>query len=476
MKRGPWLAAAVLAPRLLVFFFNENLGGDAIARTLLAHRWLESPHLMTTFSDGPRQFGPLHLYLLALAEFLWPSLLHAGRALSLVAAVLTAWPLYALSKRRFGSQAATFAVLGFAFWGLHIQCSTTSASEALNLLFVMSAVAFFDLERWGAAVLMLNLACATRFDSWLLVPLLAAAEGWRTRKASSALVFGAAASAFAVAWLIGNQWGEGDAFFPLRFIDQFHRQWWPREASAWGECVYRLICLGFWPGAALLLLTPPFAVTGAWRLHRAWVDRPELRWLVLLILVPVGLYAFRGGVTASFAPLARFTMKEVLLLLPFAGWGLASVRPKWAWGGVLFAAMWSAMLGAFCFQPDTRWSFTLRSIAPISRLESSLRVTTDWLAQHASGLLVVDEDPLGFDDLPISYFSGRSFADQLRRRYEHYDSALGVSIPRWLVLFDGGRMVRDGEVTVIDPERVEYRGQRFELRHSASVRVYERAY
>lgn len=474
MKRGAWLAVAVLAPRMLVFFFNENLGGDAIARTWLAHRWLESPHLMTTFSNGPKQFGPLHLYLLALAEFVWPSLLHAGRVLSLIAGALTAWPLYSLTARRFGVQAATFAVLGFAFWGLHIQCSTTSASEAVNLLFVMSAVALFDLERWWAAALMLNLACATRFDSWLLVPLLTAALAWRTRKWSGAIGFGAAASVFAAAWLIGNQLGEGDALFPLRFIDQFHREWWPREASAWGEWTYRIICLGFWPGAAVLMLTPTFAVAGALMLRKAWVDRPELRWLVVLIVIPVGLYAFRGTVTAGFAPLARFTMKEVLLLLPFAGWGLASMRPKWAWGGLLFAAIWSSLLGAFCFQPDTRWSFTLRSIAPTSRLESSLRLTTEWLSQHPSGLLVVDEDPLGFDDLPISYFSGRSFADQLRRRYEHYESALGGSIPRWLVLFPGGRMVRDGEVTVIDPEFVEYRRQRFQLRHSARVRVYER--
>jgi hypothetical protein len=474
MKRGLWLAAAVLAPRLLAFFINENLAGDAIARTWLAHRWLESPHLLTTFSDGAKQFGPLHLYLLAFAEALWPSLLHAGRLLSLLAGVLTAWPLYALTARRFGPSAATFAVLGFAFWGLHVQCSTTSASEALNLLFVMSAVALFDLERWWAAALMLNLACATRFDSWLLVPLLTAAEAWRTRSVGATVRFGAAASVFAALWLIGNQVGEGDALFPLRYIDQFHREWWPREAAAWGEGAYRLLCLGFWPGAALVMLTPVFAVAGAFALRRAWSERPELRSLVLLIVLPVVLYAMRGAVMASFAPLARFTMKEVLLLLPFAGWGLTSLRPRWAWASVAFAAAWCAALGAFCFQPDARWSFTLRSIAPTSRLESSLRVTTDWLQHHASGLLVVDEDPRGFDDLPVSYYSGLPFGDQLRRRYERYDEALGSAIPRWLALFDGGRMVRDGEVTLLDAEHVEYRGQRFQLHHSARVRVYER--
>ena len=73
MKRGGWLAVAVLAPRLVALFVNENLAGDAIARTWIAHRWLEAPQWMTSFDDGPMQFGPLHLYLLALAELIWPT-------------------------------------------------------------------------------------------------------------------------------------------------------------------------------------------------------------------------------------------------------------------------------------------------------------------------------------------------------------------------------------------------------------------
>ncbi len=463
------MALAVLAPRLIAFFLNENLGGDAIARTWLAHRWLSSPHVITHFFDGGMQFGPLHLYLLALAEVLWPSLLHAGRLVSLIAGALTAWPLCTLTARRFGERAATFAVLGFAFWGLHIQCSTTSASEALNLLFVMSAVTLFDSERRWTAALMLNLACATRYDSWLLVPLLVIAEFWRSRSANKAVTFGASASVFAVAWLIGNQVGEGDALYPIRFIDQFHRSWWPAEAAHWGEAVYRLICLSFWPGAAALTLFPVVAGPGCVALRRSWKEQPELRWVVALVVVPSLLYTVRGAVMSSFAPLARFTMKEVLLLLPFAGAALAAQRPRFAWSAIGLAAAWCIGLGAYCFEPGSRWSFTLRSIAATSRLEPELRLTTDWLAQHPEGLLVVDEDPWGFDDLTISYFSGRPFEQQLRRRYDGYEQALGTASPRWLALFEGGKL----EVTRVDESHVDYRGARFELRHAARVKVYE---
>ena len=482
MKRGWWLAAAVLVPRVVVLFLNENLAGDAIVRTWMAHRWLDAPHFMTSFDDGARQFGPLHLYLLAAAELIWPSLLHAGRVLSLLVGALTAWPLYAFTARRFGASAATFAVLGFAFWGLHVQCSTTAASEALNLLLVMSAVALFDLERrvgWWGAVLMLNLACATRYDSWLLVPLLAAAELWRTRHFGRAIAFGAASSVFAVFWLIGNQVGQGDALFPLKYIDQFHRDWWPSEARIWDEGPYRLICLFFWPGAAVLMLTPFFAVTGVVMARRSWAERPELRWLVVLIVAPVILYTLRSSVMGTFAPLARFTMKEVLFLLPFAGWGIdliAKRRPELAWGGVLLAAAWCAVLAAYCFEPNSRWSYTFRSVSATSRLEPSVRLSSDWLQTNAApkgGLMIADEDPREFNDLIITYFSGFGFGDQVRRRHDRYEEILGIRSPRWLMLFEGGKMMRTGEVIAIDPEQVEFRGKRFKLRHTARVQIYE---
>jgi Dolichyl-phosphate-mannose-protein mannosyltransferase len=479
MKRVFWLLLAVALPRVAVFFVNENLGGDAIARTWLAHRWLESPHLITSFDGGAKQFGPLHIYLLAWAEFVWPSILHAGRMISLVAGVLTAWPLFSFTRRRFGAHAATLAVLGLACWGLHVQCSTTSASEALNLLWVMSAIAAFDLAAedpragWWAA-LFLNLACATRYDSWLLVPLLAVAQWARTRRLWPSVAFGAAASVFAVSWLIGNFSARGDPLFPIKFIDQFHRDWWPSEAAIWGEGRYRAMCLLFWPGAALVMLTPAFALPGMAALGRLWREHRDLRWFAALIVVPAVLYGMRGAVFASFAPLARFTVKEVLLLLPLAGWWLSTRTPLLRWGAVCLAAAWCVGLGVFTFKPDAGQAYTLRSISPTSRLESSLRAPIDWLRGQGDGLLVVDEDPAGFDDLPITYFSALPFDQQVRRRFERYTEALGARVPRHLVLFEGGRLVGEGAVTVVSEREVTFRQRRFQERFvGRRVRIFE---
>ncbi len=470
MTRWWWLVAAVVLPRLVVFPFNENLAGDSIARTWLAHRWLERPHFIFGFDGGAKQFGPLHIYLLALAEWLYPSLLHAGRIVSLVAGSLTAWPLFVATRRWFGERAAVFSVLSFACWGVHVQCSTTSAGEALNLLLVMTAIATSSLGGGSGrgSALALTLACATRYDSWLLVPLLVAAE-WQRHGFSRAFRYGLVAASAPFVMLAGDLVARGAPFFSFRYIDAFHRAWWPGEAAMWGEALYRLGCALWWPAVAVVTLTPFIALPGFVGLRRAWSERRTLRWLVLLILVPTALYTARSALFASFVPLARFTLKELLLLLPFSGWVLSEVR--WRTPAIVIAAAWCLALASFSFAPDSRWSFSLRSISATSRLETALREQAQWLKD---GALVVDVDPRGYDDLQLSYFSAVPFEQQHRRRYEYYWQTAPNEPPRWLVLFDGGAMERAGEVEQLDETHVRHRAATYVLRQRGRSRLYER--
>lgn len=456
MSRRWWSLALVALPRLLVFGVNQNLGGDAIARVWLAHRWLEAPHVIGGFDQGAMQFGPLHIYLLAFAEWCWPSLLDAGRVVSLLAGVLTALPLFALTRRLFGEIAAQWACVGLAFWGLHVQCSTTAASEATSLLLVVVAV-----ERYAAWVgtrsreallgcaLALDLACATRYDAWLLVPMLVVASLVESRSWRVALGFGAASSAFAVGWLFGNLVDRGDPLFPFHFIDSFHRAWYPSEEAIWGKPFYRAMCLAFWPGAALLTLTPPLALAGMVGLVRAW-KAGTARWLVALVVVPTVMFAFRSAVLGSFSPLARFTVKELALLLPFM-WLGAQPLARWVGYRALVAAStvmavaWCAWLGLYCFRSTGTWQNTLRSISATSTLDVSVAKVTARLAPLAGdGVLVIDEDPRGFDDLIISYYSGFAYPSQARRRSPFFALRLGSGPTRALVRFEGGRLEREG--------------------------------
>ena len=465
MTRRSWLSVLVVAvPRLAVFPFNENLYGDAIARTWLAHVWLASPHLIGGFDQGALQFGPLHLYLLALAEWLWPSLLHAGRVVSLLSGIATVVPLERLSRRLFGERAASWAVFGFAFWGMHIQCSTTSASEAVNLLFVVWALERFSAWHENpdrraalmAAALLLNLACATRYDAWLLVPLLVLAVGLKARSLRTMAWFAALSGTFAVAWLCGNFLDRGTPFYPLTYIDDFHRQWFPSEEARWGPWRYRLMCLFFWPGSAVVTLTPLVALGGLWGLWRAW-HKGRGRWLVAIVVLPALAYTFRSAVLASFVPLSRFTVKEVALLLPFVWVGATDLFRRWprlerplvpAAGAALVG--FSLWLGAFTFRSDGRFENSLRPISPTSTNEQRLMTVARWLAERPdeSGSIVVDEDPSGYDDMIVSYYTGYPYERQARRRSPWFERRLAQAPPVFLVRWEGGRLEREGRLRI----------------------------
>jgi hypothetical protein len=492
MRRQWLLAALVAVPRLFVFPLNENLHGDAIARTWLAHLWLQHPHVIGGFDQGARQFGPLHIYLLALAEWLWPSLLDAGRVVSVVAGVATTFPLYSLTRRLFGVDAAVAAVVGLACWGLHVQGSTTSASEALNLLLVVAA-----LERFAAwlstpaaaprdallAALALNLACATRYDSWLLVPLLGLVVAWHRRSVLTAGWFVAASSAFATAWLFGNAVDRGSPMFVFHYIDDFHRAWFPSEQAIWGPLRYRLLCLFFWPGAAVLSLSPLVGVASFVGLVRAWRQRRG-RWLVGVILVPVVLYTFRSVALSSFAPLLRFTMKELMLLLPFAWFGLSPLLDllgAWRVRVVALVAVscvaWTTGLGLFCFRGEGQWQVTLSPLSPTSSIDASSRAVTDWLRARSSGtdLVLIDADPAGYADMVIGYFSGFSYERQARQRSPHFELRLRGGRVGYVVRFDGGPLSADPRVS-IGASHVVWQGETFEevAGFQAPLHLYQR--
>jgi hypothetical protein len=495
MKRGLLLAAVTLLPRLLVIPLNENLYGDAISRTWLAQSWGQSPHLIGSFAQGCRQFGPLHLYLLALAEWFWPSPEHAGRWLSLVAGSLSAWPLHALTRRLFGRAAATWAVVGFAFWGMHLQCSTTAASEALALLLVFSVIALLQGYYDGAgrswllaSALALNLACATRYDAWLLVPLLAALTAWRTRSLRAGVLFGAAGSAFAVPWMFGNWVDLGHPLYPFSFIDEFHRAWFPSEQATWGAWTYRWITLFFWPGAALVTLTPPVALAGMVGLWRAWRTRTESRWLVLVVLVPAALYTVRSTVLGSFVPLARFTIKEVGLLLPFVWFGAQPVldllRGRAAAGAIrwpvamstVLLVAWPCGLGWYTFRREGQSENSLRPISPTSTNSALVTRVAGFLKTHVAdddSILIVDADPRGYEDIQVAFFSGYPSWRMAKLRSASAETRLPRGSWAFVVRFEGGPM--DQQSQVVD-SRLEFRGARFEstLNAGAGLHVYRR--
>ncbi len=457
------LLVAALLPRLGVFPINENLYGDAVARTELAERWLQAPHLIESFKDGAQQFGPLHLYLVGAALKVLDRE-HAGRAVSLLFGVLSVVPLFALARRFFGWRAGLWAGLGFSVWGMHLQFSTTAGSEAVALFFMLCVFALFAQalaeNRFGplfGAAVVLNLACALRYDAWMYIPLLAVMPLlWRRDKVAGitmAVAFGLLCLPFPLLWMQGNELAHGDPLYPITYIDEFHRSWVAASGGGARQWVLRAQGLGFWPAVALFTLTPGVALLGMAGMVRAWRERPETRWLVLAALVPAAYYTFRAALLFDFIPLGRFTVTQVVLVLPFVTLGFSGLVRAWgkrggrvvAGGSIALAVVMPVALGLSTFRADGGWRDSLRPVSPTSTNPQPVMRVVRFLEAEVvekGKALALDSDDK-FMDLQVGFFVGLPDERLVRLRWPAFRERVEAERPEYLLRFEEGALTRE---------------------------------
>ncbi len=472
---APWLAAslcslAVLVPRALLFSLNENLYGDAVARTELALHWLSRPRWISSFQDGAYQFGPLHLYLLGLALKLLPDREHAGRVVSLLFGVGSTFPLFFLTRRLFHWRAAVFACLALAAWGMHIQMSDTAGSEALSLCLLFLVVAAMARGigegRLGDvlwAALLLNLLCAVRYDAWLLLPLcalgIALSGPDRVASVTRSVLFAFAASPFVLVWMDGNEQASGRPFFPIEFIDSFHREWVKSEAARLGNVTFRVYAFLFWPGVALFTLGPLLAVGGALGMRRAWREG-QARWLVALALFPTAYFTLKGAVMFSFAPLARFAVAQVALLLPFAWYGFEArrvLRPA----SLAMVAVISASLFVLTAGRETALANALRPVSPVSQNPADVMAVARFLKSNLSATALLEKSPT-YQDLQLAFFSGYPEERLIRQRWPDHLERLAQTVPDFIVKTDGAELrALPGIQFDADADALDWGGQRY---------------
>jgi 4-amino-4-deoxy-L-arabinose transferase-like glycosyltransferase len=466
------LCAAVLLPRAAVFPFSENLYGDAVSRTELAQRWIDQPHWIAHMDDGAFQYGPLHLYAVGLALGLGLVKEDAGRWVSLVFAILTVFPLYGLTRRLFGWRAGVAAVLALAVWGMHIQMSTTAGSEAMGLFLVLWVLDLFargvEENRFGSLIgsaAVLNLACAVRYDCWLLAPLLTVLllVGDRDRIAAvtRGLTFALVTLPFPMVWMQGNERARGDALAPMHYIEAFHRTWVADGVARWTEAGYRAQNLVFWPAVALLTLSPLVAYFGMrGMLHVFRTDR-ERRWLVWVALAPTLYFTFRSTVLLNFVPLARFAVSQVVLLLPFVLPGFEaslaghSARTRRAWGAatVALALATPLVVGVLTFRKDDGVASSLRPVTPVSTNPPAVMQVVRYLRSEVlpkGGAAIIDADPQ-YWDLQIGFFSGLSESRLARQRWDIFRARVATARPDTVVRYEGGGLDREADIRVEGP-------------------------
>jgi 4-amino-4-deoxy-L-arabinose transferase-like glycosyltransferase len=475
------LCAAVLLPRAIAFPFSENLYGDAVSRTELAEKWLDRPHWIASMDDGAYQYGPLHLYLVGAALATGLVKEDAGRWVSLLFALLTVFPLYGLTRRLFGWQAGVVAVLGLSVWGMHIQMSTTAGSEAVGLFMVLWVLELFaqgvEENRFGSllgAAAVLNLACAVRYDCWLLAPLLAAlllfGDKDRIAAVTRAVSFALVTLPFPLLWMQGNEHARGDPFAPMHYIESFHKTWVEDGVARWTSLGYRAQNLVFWPATALLTLSPLLAYFGMRGMVYVFRNDKPRRWLVWVALAPTLYFTLRSTVLLNFVPIARFTVGQVALVLPFVlpGFeasmaGRSSVtRRTWAVAAAVLAVATPLVLTALTFRKDTNVASSLRPVSPVSTNPPNVMQVARYLRSEVlptGGAAVLDADPQ-YWDLQIGFFSGLPDERLARKRWEIFRERMVAEKPDTVVRYEGGALDRETDLRV-EGEKLYFAGQVF---------------
>jgi len=421
--RAAW-AVVVLATlvRLAVFPFAENKQADAPIRALLAEH-MNASAAAAADPRGFRQFGPLPI------EVMRPFLAWAGdtrvasRVPSLLAGVLAFLPFFALARRcGAGATAQVLAGVGLALAPLHVQVSTTAATEALYLLFLLlTLVRLHDALTARRRVDFLiaglfgSLAAVTRYDMWLSLPFGGAAAllfGPRDRRALvDVAVFLGASALLPIAYLAWSLKAAGDPFFFVRHITQDHAQLAAAATGRLGPVAARLRQVAIWviSFAAAMTPLPFFGLLGARAIWRQ--AAPATRVVLVTALSPIGVYLVQGLVLGEFEPLPRFAIAPGAVLLPLAAGWLVSrwgARPRAALLGMTagLAVALSGVTEALAFaRPGRSWSGA-ECLGPLTRLDAEDRALADFLRTHRGPEEGVFIDPLGFTDIVIIEAAG----------------------------------------------------------------------
>jgi 4-amino-4-deoxy-L-arabinose transferase-like glycosyltransferase len=451
--------------RAAIFPFADNKQGDAPMRALVAQRLALDP----ACAANPRtycQFGPLHAMLMAPLAALDGDLPRSSRVLSFAAGMLTFLPFIRLGRRLVGVARAELAALGLAASPLHIQASTTAASEALYLLlFVLMLERLTraledDEARLGAfavAGALASLAAVTRYDAWLALPATVAAA-WafargpagaaRTRRARGLAVFAVSAAALPAAWMAWGALATDDPIFFFHYISSDHAQLAAAALARYGPALGRARQLGIWALAFVGVMTPALALAALVAAVRpALTPRATglLRVALVAGLAPLAFYLVQGLVRLGFEPLPRFALVPGALLLPFAATAvplgrLRAARVVAPLTGLAFAVAVFVVAG---WGRARLWGGA-ESLGALTRLDSEDRALATYLRAHRAPGERVMIEPVSYDEIAIAAAGGVPATESVtltltREPSRTVAETLRVTGARWMAALDDDR-------------------------------------
>ena len=410
--------------RAALFPFAENKHSDAPMRALIAERMVLEP----ASAAVPRtycQFGPLHTTLMRPFIALDRLAPRSSRYLSLLAGIAVLFPFLAFARRLVGQAAAELATFALAVSPLHLQASTTAASEALYLLLWVAAIerllAALETRRLGTFALaggMASLAALTRYDAWLAVPIMVLAAWLFARRKDDRrplvpglALFSACAAALPAGWLIFGAWAGGDPLYFAHYIISDHAGLAAGAAGRYGPIGGRARQLGIWALSFVAAMTLPAAAAAALALARGRrsdaLRAPAMRIVVAAALGPPALYLARGLLLQSFEPLARFALVPGTLLLPLAAGAVPSARARaFRAATAITAVAFSIIIWMVSTVGRERIWAGAESMGPLTRLDREDRALAHYLRDRRRPHEPVMIEPFAFAEIGIAHAAG----------------------------------------------------------------------
>lgn len=380
--------------RLAIFPFAEDLYSDAPIRSDIAQAWARHPGLWWSYREVA-QYGPFPAHLEgALIRLGIPGMLGA-RLVPLAFGIAGLFLVARLGRRLSGDPGAAFAAWALALSPLHLQASTTCASEAIFLVLCLGVIEGALDARPLLLALSAFAATTTRYDAWLWLPPLAIWLLWRGRNLKSLLMAGALALGPA-SILLANGLELGRPLRPLEHISNEHVGLVAQLGAKYG-LLWHLMGALFWPAAALVALTPGFALLTLRALRRV---RGSAVVPAIVAFVPPAIYAARDLLTGAFLPLLRMAGVPSELAATFVrGVGRRALLACVALG--LAFDVGTFALAEF---PNPLQDRALRA-TPVSRLPEPLRAG-EGAVREARGTVAIDQSG-NFEDIVIAHHAGR---------------------------------------------------------------------
>jgi 4-amino-4-deoxy-L-arabinose transferase-like glycosyltransferase len=453
-KRDLALAVVVgLAARALPLAFGVEHYGDSPVRIEAAEQWARAPHLWRGFTEA-FQYGPLHLSLIGWLVALLGNRVAAARILSLVSGLLGIWLLGRLTLRHRDATSARWAMFALALSPMHIQSSTTGASEAVFLALFLGSLVLLEEDQVALSAVLLGAAGLVRYDGWLYVPLFAALLFLQKRDVPRALGFLVLALVPALGWMAVNARFAGDALAPIHHIDRDHRALSAMMFAAFGNLRWRAYGLVYWPFAICGVLSPGIGVLSIWGAFRALVRRLQGWELAAIAWLPIGYFMFRTSILGDFRPLARFAMVVSALSLVFAG----DVLRRWLRAPVAaLMVLWPVALGLACYHRNGGLAEWARPLSPISTVPPGIGQAAAWLREHAKPTDVVLLDGVwDYLDIPLAFEAGLPERQWIRAAWTYnFDERFRKLDPTLAVL------IYQGKLGDYEKDRFDYRGKSF---------------